>query len=214
MKKLILAALAWLVVAPAFGGDLPTRAAPVAPVAVPTCTVAGCFGFYVGMDISGNGTNVNLLNGLGGSLNANGTELGGHVGFRSWDGKVYLGAEVGCAYDVSMHIAGITPASKVRCLELGKLGGSLTALFGQQQQFQFPATLQNSFMSFYAIVGASERYNDTGIAAGIGAEFLVAPKVSLTLDYINVNYTGGGASQGVISIPTENLFRLGINYNF
>ena len=191
-----------------------TLKAPAAP-AVPPCTIASCTGFYAGMDISGNGTNVNLLNGIGGSLNANGTEIGGHVGFRSWDGKVYLGAEVGCAYDVGMNIADLTPSSKIRCMELAKLGGSLTALVGQQQSFQFPQALQNSFVSFYGILGASERYSAAGLAAGIGAEFLVAPNVSLTLDYVNVTYGGGGANAGsIVTIPTENLFRMGVNYNF
>lgn len=215
MKRFIYAASAWLAVAPAFGADLPTRVATPALVAIPTCTVAGCTGFYAGMDISGNGTNVNLLNGLGGSLNAAGTELGIHGGFRTYNGTVYLGAEVGCAYDVSMNIANLTPGSKVRCMELAKLGGSLTALVGQQQTFQFPQALQNSFMSFYGILGASERYQATGFAAGIGAEFLVAPRVSLTLDYINVTYFGAGpAPTSVTNIPSENLFRMGINYNF
>lgn len=214
MKRFILAALAAMLVAPAFGADIPRLALKAAPATVPTCSPVYCVGFYGGLDISGNGTNVNLLNGLGGSLNANGTEIGGHAGYRSWDGKLYLGAEVGCAYDVSMNIVGLTPSSKVRCMELVKAGGALSALFGQQQAFQFPAALQTSFLSFYAILGASERFHSTGIAAGVGAEFLVTSNVSLTLDYINVNYSGGGAVQGSLSIPTENLFRMGVNYNF
>lgn len=214
MKRFLIALVAAAMAVPAWGADLPRPFLKAAPSTVPTCTVAYCVGFYGGLDISGNGTNVNLLNGIGGSLNANGTEIGAHGGFRSWDGKLYLGAEVGCAYDVSMNIVGLTPSSKVRCMELAKFGGSLSALFGQQGAFQFPAALQSSFMSFYAIVGASERYGATGISAGVGAEFLVAPNVSLTLDYINVNYSGGGAVQGSLSIPTENLFRMGVNYNF
>ena len=214
MKGFITAIALTCAASGAFAADLPTKVrAPVQTL--PACTVVSCVGFYAGLDISGNGTNVNLLNGLGGSLNAAGTELGGHVGFRTYNGTVYLGAEVGCAYDVAMNVSDLTPSSKVRCMELAKLGGSLTALVGQQQSFQFPAALHNSFMSFYGILGASERYHATGFAAGIGAEFLVAPQVSLTLDYINVTYSGAGpAPTAVTNIPSENLFRMGVNYNF
>lgn len=215
MKRFFIAIALTFVASVAFAADLPTKVVRAPVQTLPDCTVANCVGFYAGLDISGNGTNVNLLNGLAESLNANGTEIGLHGGFRSWNGTVYLGAEVGCGYDIAMNFVGLTPSSRVRCMELAKLGGSLTALVGQQQSFQFPQILQNSFMSFYGILGASERYGATGFAGGIGAEFLVAPKVSLTLDYINVTYGGGGAQAGTaVSIPTENLFRMGVNYNF
>lgn len=214
MKRLFAVLALVCMASSTFAADL-TKAARAAAPAQPACTTAYCVGFYGGLDISGNGTNVNILNGLGGSLNANGTEIGGHAGFRSWNGTVYLGVELGCAYDISMNIVG-TSIDRLRCMELAKAGGALSALFGQQSTFQVPAYLQNSFVSFYGIVGASEKYGSTGIAAGVGAEFLVAPKVSLTLDYINVNYSGGGASQvgGLVTIPTENLFRMGVNYDF
>jgi opacity protein-like surface antigen len=207
----------------AAAADLPKAAATAmatkavtATPAVPSCTIASCTGFYAGLDITGDASNFNLIgNGINGSLNAAGTEIGGHAGFRSWNGTVYLGAEIGCAYDIGMNVVG-SSIDKFRCMELGKAGGSLTALFGQQQSFTFPQALQNSFVSFYGILGASERYGATGLAGGIGAEFIVAPKVSLTLDYINVNYSGGGPTtmSGLAQVPNENLFRLGINYDF
>lgn len=219
MKRIVFACLAVLAPGLAAGADL--KAPPfkaLAPVPVVPCTVTSCTSFYGGLDITGAGSNVNVLgNGLNGSLNANGTEIGLHAGFRTYDGKIYLGAEAGCGYDVAMQmgVIGQSPTDRLRCMELLKGGGSLAALFGGATTFPIPPALQNSFMSFYGILGASERFNATGIAGGVGAEFVISPKVTMTLDYININYTGGGATaSSIATVPNENLFRLGVNYNF
>lgn len=214
MKRLLV--LLAFMATPAFGADV-AKPALAKAVALPSCSVASCTGFYAGLNVIGNGTNVNILgNGLNGSLNSAGTDLGGHVGYRAWNGTFYLGGEVGCSYDISTstQVLGASPSDRLRCMELAKLGGALSALF-QNQTIPIPPMLQNSFMSFYGILGGNQRFNRTGFAGGVGAEFFIMPNVTMNLEYINVTYSGAGAPAATgVNATDENLFRLLLNYNF
>jgi len=192
--------------------DMPVKVAAVVPSLPPWCSAQSCSGVYAGGSLIGNATNVNVIgNGINGSLNAGGQEMGLHAGYRAFDGTYYLGAEAGCSYNISSNLA----SDRLRCMELLKAGGALSALFGGQQSFQFPAVLQNNFMSFYGIVGASQRINHTGLVGGVGAEFFILKNLTMTLEYLNTSYPGSSPTiNGVIAVKDDNLFRLGVNYNF
>lgn len=216
MKKLILALA--LLATPAMGADLPAKALSQLVPATPACLVTYCVGFYAGLDVTGNGANMDIIgSGIGGSLNAAGTEIGFHGGYRAWNGTIYLGGEVGCSYDVSTSVAvlGASPSDRLRCMELAKLGGALSALVGGQQQFPIPPALQSSFMSFYGVIGGTQRYGATGFVGGVGAEFIIMPKLTMNLEYLHSNFGGGGAiASPTLAAKDENLFRLLVSYNF
>lgn len=213
MKKIILGLA--LLATPAAAADMPLKARPLAqPVG---CTINYCVGFYVGAGLSGVANNLNVFaNGINGSLNAGGTILDLHAGYRMYNGKFYLGAEVGGGYDVAFGSGPVGGFSdRFSGMEVVKLGGSLAGLLGQQNTFAFPEALQPYFMSFYANVGAKQRMGANGLVGGVGAEFVIGPNSTINLDYFNVQYSGGGVTDTTIAaIPQENLFRLSYNYNF
>lgn len=215
MRRIVFAAMAALFCGPAVAADLPVKAAVVpAPVG---CTVTYCVGWIVGADISGIATNVNVFgNGLNGSLNAGGTELGLHGGYRAYNGAIYLGATAGCAYDVSAGTSalGMGFSDRVSCTEIFRVGGSIGALLGQQS-FAFPAALQPYFMSFYGLAGGKQKMGSTAVVGGAGAEFVISKKATLRLEYQNAQWGNGGATDTAgIAIPSENLFLIAVDYNF
>lgn len=209
-----IAAFLLLGMAAATAADLPTKAPAASPAG---CTITYCVGAYVGADLSGVATNVNVFgNGLSGSLNAGGTILGVHAGYRAWNGTIYLAGEVGCGADVSGGTTGIGSSFSNRwdCMELVKIGGSISSLLGSTP-ITFPQALQPYLMSLYGITGGKQRMGSTGIVGGAGAEFVIAPKATINLEYLNVSYSGAGATDVPgIAATDENLFRLSFNRAF
>lgn len=195
--------------------DLRLRAAP-AVAAAPACTVDYCVGWFAGFDISGVATSLNFVGqGIGGSFNGGGTLIGGHGGYRAWNGKLYMAGEAGCNYDVSSGTGGLGVgfSDRLGCSEVVKLGGSLSALLGTQP-FTFPAALQPYLMSVYAIAGAKQRMGGNGIVGGAGAEFVITPHATVTLEYRNVSYKGGTSDVPGLVLKDENLAVLGFNWAF
>lgn len=217
MKKILMATVAMLIGGSAFAADLriPLKAA-VAPVV--QCSIDYCVSWYAGLGIIGAGSNLNVFgNGLNGSLNANGTLMDVHAGYRMWNGKFYLGGEIAGTYDMAGGTTGLgmSFSDRLAGMELVKVGGSLNALLGNQQPIVFPAALAPYLMSLYGIMGAKQRMGANGIVGGAGAEFVITPNTTINLEYLNVKYNGGGASDVAgLAVSDENLARMTFNYNF
>ena len=221
MLKRILLALS-LFASPALAADFPVLPVKVVAPAVPACTILHCTGFYAGGGLSGVATNLNVFaNGINGSLNAGGTILDIHAGWRSWNGSIYIGGEVSAGYDVAINTGAVSvsPSDRFNVMELVKLGGNISGLLGSQGTFTFPAALQPYFMSWYIIAGGKQKLAQTGIVGGIGAEFVIGPKSTINLEYLNTQWGGGGAGISTpagttAAITNENTFRLSYNWNF
>lgn len=215
MRKLAILATCLALSAPAVAADMPAKAPVFAPAG---CTIAYCTGFYAGVGISGVATNLNVFaGGIQGSLNAGGTILDLHGGYRFWNGKFYLAAEVAAGYDVAFGTSGlgVSFGDRFSGIEIVKFGGALSALFGNQTSFTWPVALQPYLMSLYLSTGAKQRMGSSGILGGAGAEFVIGPHMTINLDYFNIQYGSGGASDVPgLAVPSENLFRLSANYAF
>lgn len=227
MKKLIAALV--LLATPAFAADVNPLANIVkAPVAAP-CTTTGCAGFYVGLDVTGIGTNLDVIgSGVNGSLNANGTLLGGHVGYQTWNDRWFGAVEAGCSYDVAQNVSAIggTNSNRFLCTEVVKGGGLLQQLLGTQfgsvstaapsqgpLPFTVPAALSGALITPFVTVGAAQRYQKNGFVAGAGAQFLLSANWNVGLEYMHINYNKGQVATGQV-LDTENLIRLSLNYHF
>lgn len=206
------------------------KTARMAAVSEPvnTCTLVMCSGFYVGVDLTGLGTNVDLNNGAS-KLFAGGTMLGGHAGYQLWNGTYFAAVEAGCAFETANNL-NVTGSGGLRhkylCTELVKLGAGLNGLFGASATpstapsqgptpINIPASIAHMLAAPYVTAGAAQRLGKTGTAVGAGAEFILAQGWNLSLEYLRITYPGKGP---VISpdeaIDNENLIRLTLNRKF
>lgn len=204
---------------PALAADMqlkaPPRFAPVDP-----CTQQSCSGWYVGGDLMGIVSSIDVIGqGINNSILAGGGIIGGHVGYQFWNGKWFLAFEGGVAYQASNNGA-VAPAlgtDRIVGTELVKIGYGLAGIFGQAAVapatptqspvgITVPASLTEALITPYIITGAMQRGRSTQAVSGVGSEFLLAQQWNLSLDYLY------GAPMD--NKPALNLVRLGLNYKF
>lgn len=224
MRKLALALLATVFSVPAFAADLPVKAKSFLPTI--TCTLASCSGWYVGVDLSGIGSNADIIGqGLSNSVFAGGGMIGASGGYQFWNGTYFAAFEVGCSYDAST-IATLAASQRYFCNQTVKLGGALSNILSLSQPTPsqggqavgVPSSLANALLAPYVLVGAAERSWGTGWDTGAGAQFVIASGWNLKLEYHYINYgqgavvpTGAGL---VATSKSENIVRLGLQAMF
>lgn len=195
MRRMILAAaMMAAALAPAFAGDLPTKAPPAAVSSSTPCTPTQCSGWYVG------GV---LANGI----------FAGDVGYQYWNSVAFLGFEGAFGGQVYTDAALTHNENGFFSYQIAKAGGSYTGLLGQQPAppSGFPS-ITAQVIAPYALAGAVERDMKiggliTGWAVGGGTEFAVSNKAFVDLKYMYVNY-------GNAALPSESLILAGWNYKF
>jgi hypothetical protein len=216
MKK-VLFALA-LVSSPALAADLPPVFAAKAPVAAP-CTITDCSGFYIGMDIAGAGTNLDVLGSvLGGTQSGtvNNAAVGAIGGWQYWSKGLFLGAQVFIDYaNQPPQINGLGNNSHWLTGELVQVGGNVAGLLGTTPgtttptqgpiQINIPGW---ALVSPFAVAGGVQRGSRNGLATGAGFEFIVAPGMNVLAEYIHVNYNGGQPVVPGAVLTTEDIAML------
>jgi opacity protein-like surface antigen len=237
MKKLLLVAVSSLAVCAAQAADLPTvKKAAALPAAAP-CTVQQCSGFYLGVNLSGQGSNADILGqGINGSIFAGGGMLGAQAGYQWWngqwmfaieggaDGVVTSGTQVGAPGTTALA----TVDNRLFAWQVVKAGLGLQGLFGAPTAtatpgqtpapIQIPQFLLASLAAPYVQFGAAERIHATGWLSGAGAIFVLAQNWTLNVDYKHVSYSGTPAdpANGVVTaLPkTDDIVTVGLNWNF
>lgn len=199
----------------ASAADLPTKAAPLLPVAA--CTPTNCSGWYVGANLTGVMTNADVLgSGINGSFAGGGQSIGVQGGYQFANGTSFFGPEFDANYVVTgnANVDGGAPA-KYRVGEYVKIGTTLATLLGLPTPASgfpgIPATLANSVISPYLLFGAVQSGIGNGWATGAGVEFALAQSFFLDTRYTYVNYGSASLSSNVVA-KSENLVTVGINY--
>jgi len=213
--KLAVAALALLISAPVMAADLALKAPSF--TATGPCTPTSCTGLYVGGNLSGNGTNADIIgSGLSGSVFAGGGIPGVTGGYQFANGTYFAAAEAGIGWQINVGTAvnGV-PDNETGyfAYEIAKVGGQISGLLGTQASATIPSALVSRLISPYVLVGAVERPFANGWATGAGATFDLSPTLFLDLRYMYVNY-GAGASTGGLTFNNENLVTVGLDYKF
>ena len=219
-KRLLLASAAVLLSLPAFAADVaPAAKAPaLAPIAAAPCSMAGCSGFYLGAELSGSGSGVNVINLA--SLNSNGTYMGGTAGYQFFNGMYWLGAKAKFDYAVGQqnpNIGGLTLTSsnKFFAFEGVEFGGNLSALFGLAP-INLPGPLANAVPT--VLIGACQNGKLQGYCAGAAAHFFIPnSRFTVDVDYLNAQYGATNVSQvpGLpATVTTENRGTFGFSYHF
>lgn len=215
--KAFLVLIASLFISSALAADLaPVTKAPVYVAPANPCSIAGCSGFFVGAQISGSGTGVNVLN-LG-SLNAGGTFMGANAGYQFYNGVYWLGAKAQVEYDVgdsgaSTNLTGAGAfQDKIFAFEGVEFGGAISGMFGLAP-LNLPAWLSTAVPT--VLVGACQHGSKLqGYCAGAAAHFFI-PNSRWTIDaeYLNAQY---GATQisPLATANTENRGSFGFSYHF
>lgn len=212
MKKLLIATILALLPSIAFAADLSGVNAINKAIVVPTvtCSNTGCSGFYAGVEISGSGTGVNVLN-LG-SLNAAGTFMGANAGYQFYNGTYWLGAKASVDYQVGSTSSQLSPGlSNVFAFEGVEVGGNLASLFNIAS-IVLPGPLSSAVPT--VLVGACLHGSLTGYCAGAAAHFFI-PNSKFTVDvsYLNAQY-GPTAIAPNAEASTENRGTFGFSYHF
>lgn len=212
MKKLFLAVALALLPSLAFATDnLAVKAinnALTAPTA--SCTAAGCSGFFVGAEISGSGTGVNVLN-LG-SLNAAGTFMGANAGYQFYNGTYWLGVKASVDYEVGSSTSQLTPGlSNVFAFEGVEVGGNLASLFSIPA-ITLPGPLSSAVPT--VLIGACQHGDLTGYCAGAAAHFFIPnSKFTVDVNYLNAQYGPSKVAPNA-TVSTENRGTFGFSYHF
>jgi hypothetical protein len=154
MRKLLLLALLLLPTWAQAADIPPTYKAPIAPrgylpsAPVP-CTTNQCTGWYVGLSLSGAGSNADIIGqGLDNSVFANGGMAGVTLGGQYWMNGLFLGMEntVGYSFGSPATVGNGSASVGGAGLDIFwfEAGGSLGDLFGSGAQ---PVAIQNALIS-------------------------------------------------------------------
>lgn len=192
--------------------DLSTKAPVVIPAPGVNCDLSGCTGAYLGAQVSGSGTGINVLN-LG-ALNAGGTYMGANAGYQFYNGTYFLGAGAQVEYQVGVAQGDVVSgfSNKLFAFEGVEFGGSLSNLFGIAA-LNLPAFLSTAVPTVK--VGACQHGSQlSGYCAGAGAHFFV-PNSRWTIDaeYLNAQY-GSTQVSPTVTANTENRGSFGFSYHF
>lgn len=211
-------AVAVLALSPARAADLPFKAPPALLPLAPICTMTSCSGWYVGMGLSGNGGNADIIgNGINGSVFAAGGTIDVHGGYQLWNGSYFAAVELGIGNEFlpSQPLNTLGGQSLVG-YEKVKLGMGLSGLFnpvtapaaaGQSPTaINIPASIASVLMSPYIQFGAQQRAGISQWISGAGAEFLLASRWNLDIGYTYAT--------PVNDLPAENKVTIGLNYHF
>lgn len=188
------------------------KAAALTAPAPTTCSVTGCTGIFLGGEISGSGTGINVLN-LG-SLTQNGTFMGVNGGYQFYNGTYWFGALAHVEYQLASPNSSLTPSlSNVFAFEGFEVGGQLAALFPSVSAITLSGPLAGAVPTVK--IGACQHGSLQGYCAGAAAHFFV-PNSKWTIDatYLNAQYTSGNSLSGTANVTTENRGIFGATYHF
>lgn len=211
MKRIIVAAIAAFLSSSALAADISTKAPTSAAILTTApCSAASCSGFFVGAEISGSGTGVNVLD-LG-SLNAAGTFMGGNVGYQFYNGTYWLGVKASVDYQIGSTSSQLTPGlSNIFAFEGVEVGGNLATLFSIAP-IVLPGPLSTAVPTI--LIGACQHGNLNGYCAGAAAHFFVPnSKFTIDVNYLNAQY-GPTAVSPNATASTENRGTFGFSYHF
>ncbi len=203
MKTFILAAaLAGALTGGAAAADMPTKALP-APIVV-VSPYAWLNGLFIGMGVSGSGTNFDVLgNGVNGSINANGTIMDVHASYKYYDGTRYAAVTAGCGVSMAMNAsaAGGIPSDNLMCMELIDAGGFLGNVIDISNSI-LPDAFKGAIP--FATMGAAQRMSKTGRVGGVGAIMPIANSSwVMGARYLNIDYSNAQVSP-IDTMKTEN----------
>ena len=221
MRTMLLALLASIgMLASAFAGDInnPTSAyAMKAPVYVPPaapCNAAACTGAYLGAELAGSGSGVNVLN-LG-ELNAGGTSMGVNGGYQFWNGTYWLGVKAKVDYQVAQpanSIVGASFSNKIFAFEGAEMGANVAQVLGTVAPITLNGILQNAVPT--VLIGACQNGSALkGYCVGAGAHFFIPnSRWTIDADYLNAQYGATMTAPGQ-TVTTENRGSFGFSYHF
>jgi outer membrane immunogenic protein len=225
MNRLVLAATAVCLAAPAFAADLPSRYAPApyydpVPVFVWSGLYAGINGQLGFGSISTSGGRPAFggpFGGLGGAT----------LGYNYQSGKLLVGAEGDIAFGAisSSNNFGFDTSSTGRISGLGTIRARVGYVLNDRALLYVTggyagASLNGSISDFNGSPNLvlQEQHYLNGFAVGFGVEYALTTKISIKGEYL---YTGFG-SQNFFSSSRDqvsagasiNLVRAGLNYHF
>ena len=215
MKRFLLCSTLLLPL-PAMAADLTVKA-PMVPARAP-CSQTLCTGFYGGVDLLESGGSFNIVStGING-LAQNNFAIGGHAGWEFFNGKWFFAAEAGGDYGLAQK--GTLPGGGNQGLwnayGLAKIGYSLLPAFGIAVPADGTApSLPGTFaiMAPYVVLGIWDRPWGAGFASGAGVQAWLAPKITLSSEFIHVDYNNANVNP-IVTQQTENMIRATIDYHF
>lgn len=199
----------------AYAADL--KAAPLASRAafasVNDCTQTDCSGAFVGANLAGIGTSLDVLgSGVTQSIFGGGGLIGAEAEYQLWNGKYF--ASFGAMADYEVNINGL-PVSQNRVMgaALVKAGIGLSGVFAAPPSTSPIAGLQGSLLSPYAIIGAVP-FGHQGWISGAGMAFALSPTWKLSLEYLHVAYKAGTIAPGALAVAgasADNIVKIGLS---
>lgn len=200
-------------------------------LAQPTCTVTMCSGWFGGFNITGVGSNLDILgSGINNSVFAGGGALGVNGGYQFWNGSLFFAGEVMGDYDFQQP--GLVDSSKNRFFAAGlvKAGVGLGNLIGignpgtvgagtpSQGPINLAIVPGTAMLSPYVLTGGAFRNGRQGWVTGAGTEFIISQGWNLDVSYMHINYNAGDTTviPGAVvnQNDTENLVQVALKRMF
>lgn len=226
--KTILALLLTTSLASAANLALPVKA-PVIPQV--SCTVSMCSGFFGGFNITGVGSNLDILgSGINNSVFAGGGALGVNGGYQFWNGSLFFAGEVMGDYDFQQPGLVASNGNRFFAAGLVKAGVGLGNLIGignpgtagagtpSQGPINLAIVPGTALLSPYVLTGGAFRNGRQGWVTGAGTEFIISQGWNLDLSYMHINYNGAQTTviPGAVvnATDTENLVQVALKRMF
>lgn len=224
-KRLIVAVALVASAMPSFAADNLPFANLIKGSSVPSCQVAttttplSCSGAYIGVGLSGQGSNADIVgSGINGSVFAGGIVPSFDAGYQYAAGNWLFGAELDLGYSInnSAKVNGLGGNfDGLRISEVFKVGGNLAGFLGTQAPITIPPQLANAVLAPYAHISPTQwQIAGTwaaGTGSGAGVEFDFGPRVWGDLRYTYTNFNGAKGLDGAV-IKNDQGLRFGVNF--
>jgi opacity protein-like surface antigen len=213
----------------AHAADMPVKAITMSPP-VPACSLLACSGWYIGGNLIGTGSNLDILGGgLSNSVFAGGGAVGVDAGAQLWNGRFFAAFESFADYETVNNVQVTAPGmptngNRWMIGAVGKFGVGLSGLFGgvptaaatpsqSPVPITIPASIANALLSPCVAIGEVWRPWGSGWATGAGADFILSQNWNLDLMYLHVIYGSAVVNPGEVQ-KTDNLIKTALHYKF
>ena len=227
MRKLLSSVALLALCASANAADMlklkaPAYVAPVCSAGSATMTPS-CSGFYVGLNVQGIGSNLNILSaGINNSVFAGGGLVGLDAGYQFWNGTFFLAGEAQFDYDFQNKALSAEPFNQRWSGDiLAKAGVGLANILGAGSPSPSQGPINpvlipgTAFMSPYVVLGGAFKQGQQGWVTGAGAEWILAQGWNLDIFYHNINWnsTPTGTVGPSVVTPSSVENRVGFSFN-
>lgn len=200
----------------AFAADVPL---PVKSPLKVSCVPGNCSGWYAGVGLLGDGSNVDVVaNGVSGSVFSTGGALKVQGGYQLWNGSWFAAFDASVGYEYTTNVSAGAPVvgaggSRFIGTELLKLGynffPSTAAAITPPSQSPVPLTVPANLLASstpYLTFGGMQRRGRNEWVSGVGVQTVIASGWSTDVKYLHAPSQDGEPAASIVMFEINRHF--------